>query len=107
MQAFGANVFELWAIGALRVAEKLPEAFGPVEDLAAYTEKEAAFKAKRDELCGRIGKEFAQGDLEIGEIRSDGAALITFKLASNRVPISPQRDCGTRLVTYLCDNGSP
>lgn len=102
--AFGANVFELWALAALRVAAKRPEAFGPVEDLAGYEAKEAALKAWREALFQRIGTEFSHDDLVIGEVRSDGAALITFELAAGMVPLAPRRDAGERLITHLVNN---
>lgn len=104
LRDLGGNIYFLWALSALRVGEQNPGAFGPVEDLAAYEAKEAALKARCDELCGRIGKEYAQDDLEIGEIKSDGAALITFKLAPGRVPIAPPWNCGERLVAALIGN---
>lgn len=102
LRDLGASIYHLWAIAATEVAERHPEAFGAIDDLSGFEEKEAALKVRRDELCARVGKEWSQDDLEIGEIKSDGAALITFKLAPNMVPVAPRRDCGLRLVNYLC-----
>lgn len=59
-------------------------------------------KLKLSVLVPRIGKEFSQDYLVIGEIKSDGAALITFRIVHpGQVPVAPQRDCGERLVKYL------
>jgi hypothetical protein len=44
---------------------------------------------------------WAHGDLHIGRITSDGAALITFAKAPGEVPVHPPETAGERLVEYL------
>ena len=44
---------------------------------------------------------WTHGDLHIGKITSDGAALISFRLAPNEIPLHPPETAGERLVEYL------
>lgn len=102
LQAFNGNLFELWALAAQHEAVRHPEVFGTIEDWPAWEAKAAELKSKRDTLFERIGREFDQSDLVIGEVRSDGAALITLKIAQpGMVTLAPQRNVGERLVAYL------
>ena len=77
------------------------DVFGTVEDLGAHKAKLAELEAKRKELYARFPSTWAHGDLHIGRITSDGAALITFKLAPGEVPVHPPETAGERLVEYL------
>ncbi|MGH8507393.1 MAG: hypothetical protein ACREVH_01540 [Gammaproteobacteria bacterium] len=101
LRVFGGNMFELWAIAAENLAARNPEVFGQVDDAKAYDAATADLKTRRQDLFSRIGKEFDQTDLQIGRITSDGAALITFKLAADQVSVAPQASSGERLVNYL------
>ena len=62
---------------------------GPVREL----------EAKRKELYARFPS--ANGDLHMGTITSDGAALITFAKAAGEVPVHPPDTAGQRLIEYL------
>ena len=63
--------------------------------------KLAELEAKRKELYARFPSTWAHGDLHIGRITSDGAALITFAKAPGEVPVHPPETAGERLVEYL------
>lgn len=104
LQALNGNLYELWALAAQHEAARHPEIFGTIEDWGAWEAKAAELKAKREALLERIGKDFTHDDLVIGEVRSDGAALITFKLAPGLVTLAPQRNVGERLVKHLIAN---
>jgi len=58
-------------------------------------------QANRAELHKRFPSAWAHGDLHIGRITSDGAALITFAKAAGEVPVHPPETAGERLVEYL------
>jgi len=77
------------------------DVFGTVEDLTAHKAKLAELEAKRAELYAKFPSSRVHGDLHIGRITSDGAALITFRLAPAEVPVLPPETAGQRLVEYL------
>jgi hypothetical protein len=58
-------------------------------------------EVKLKELYARFPSTWAHGDLFIGKITSDGAALITFRFAPNEIPAASLCDRGERLVEYL------
>jgi hypothetical protein len=95
------KLFLLWVIAAELAYQQNPDVFGTVEDLAAHKAKLAELEAKRKELYVRFPSTWAHGDLHIGRITSDGAALITFKLAPGEVPLHPPETAAERLVEYL------
>jgi len=94
-------LFLLWVIAAELAYQQNADLFGIVEDLAAHKAKLAELEAKRKELYARFPSTWAHGDLHIGRITSDGAALITFRLAPGEVPVHPPETAGQRLVEYL------
>lgn len=104
LQALNSNLYELWALAAQHEAVRHPEIFGTIENWDAWEAKAAELKTKHGALLERIGKDFTHDDLVIGEVRSDGAALITFKLAPGLVTLAPQRNAGERLVKHLIAN---
>ena len=95
------KLFLLLVIAAEIAYQRNADAFGGVEDLAAHKARLAELEAKRKELCGRFPSTWAHGDLHIGKITSDGAALITFRLAPGEVPVHPPETAGERLIEYL------
>ena len=95
------KLFLLWVIAAEIAYQRNPDAFGNVEDLVAHKAKLADLEAKRKELFAKFPSSWAHGDLHIGRITSDGAALITFKLAPGEVPVHPPETAGERLVEFL------
>jgi hypothetical protein len=99
--AHAERLFLLWVISAELAYQQNPEVFGRVEDLPAHKARIAELEANRAELHKRFPSTWAHGDLHIGRITSDGAALITFKLAPGEVPVHPPETAGERLVEYL------
>ena len=95
------KLFLLLVIAAEIAYQRNPDAFGTVEDLGGHKARIAELEAKRKELYARFPSTWAHGDLHIGRITSDGAALITFKLAPGDVPVHPPETAGERLVEYL------
>jgi hypothetical protein len=95
------KLFLLWTIAADLAYQQNPDVFGTVEDLAAHKARIAELEAKRKELHKRFPSTWAHGDLHIGRITSDGAALITFAKAPGEVPVHPLETAGERLVEYL------
>ena len=96
-----SSLFLLWVIAAEFAYQQNADVFGTVEDLAAHKAKLAELEAKRKELYARFPSAWAHGDLHIGRITSDGAALITFAKAPGEVPVHPPETAGERLVEYL------
>jgi len=76
------KLFLLWVVAAELAYQQNADVFGTVEDLAAHKAKLAELEAKRAELHKRFPSTWAHGDLHIGRITSDGAALITFAKAA-------------------------
>ncbi|MGI8426726.1 MAG: hypothetical protein ACR2M4_09070 [Actinomycetota bacterium] len=95
------KLFLLWVIAAEIAYQRNADAFGTVEDLAAHKARIAELQANRAELHKRFPSAWAHGDLHIGRITSDGAALITFAKAAGEVPVHPPETAGERLVEYL------
>ena len=95
------KLFLLWVVAAEIAYQRNPDAFGNVEDLVAHKTRIADLQAKRAELHKRFPSTWAHGDLHIGRITSDGAALITFAKAPGEVPVHPPETAGERLVDYL------
>ena len=83
------KLFLLWVIAAELVSQQNADVFGTVEDLGAHKAKLAELEAKRKELYAKFPSTWAHGDLHIGRITSDGAALITFAKAPGEVPVHP------------------
>ena len=94
-------LFALVAIVAEQVYQERPELFGGIDDIDAHKARIAELQAKRAELHKRFPSTWAHGDLHIGRITSDGAALITFAKAPGEVPVHPPETAGGRLVEYL------
>ena len=61
----------------------------------------AELEAKGKGLYARFPRTWAHGDLHIGRITSDGAALVTFAKPPGEVPVHPPDTAGERLVEYL------
>ena len=95
------KLFLLWVVAAELAYQQNPDVFGTVEDLAAHKVKLAELEAKRKELYARFPSTWTHGDLHIGRITSDGAALITFAKAPGEVPVHPPETAGERLVEFL------
>jgi hypothetical protein len=104
------KLFLLWMVAAELAYQQNPDVFGTVEDLwahntvedfGAHKAKLAELEAKHKELYARFPSTWAHGDLHIGRITSDGAALITFSKAPGEVPVHPPETAGERLVEYL------
>jgi len=104
----------LWVIAAELAYQQNADVFGTVEDLAAHKARLAELEAKRKERYARLPSTWAHGDLHIGRITSDGAALITFAKAPGEVPVHPPEGgnrnfkrptAGERLVEYLLRYG--
>ena len=95
------KLFLLWTIAAELAYQQAPDVFGTVEDLAAHKTKLAELEAKRKELYARFPSTWSHGDLHIGRITSDGAALITFAKAAGEVPMHPPETAGERLIEFL------
>lgn len=91
----------LWVVAAELAYQQNADVFGTVEDLAAHKAKLAELEAKRKELYARFPSTWAHGDLHIGRITSEGAALITFAKSPGEVPLHPPETAGQRLVEYL------
>jgi len=94
-------LFALVAIVAERAYQEKPELFGGIDDIDAHRERIAELEAKRAEVYGRFPSVWAHDDLHIGKITSDGAALITFRLAPGEVPVHPPATAGERLIDWL------
>ena len=94
------KLFLLWVIAAELACERNPEVFGGIEDLAAHKRRISELEARRKELYGQFPTTWTHGDLDIGRITSDGAALITFE-APGQVPVHPPETAGERLIEYL------
>jgi hypothetical protein len=94
-------LFALIAIVAERVYQEKPELFGGIEDIDTHRARLAELEAKRKELYAAFPSTWTHGDLHIGRITSDGAALITFAKAPGEVPVHPAETAGERLVEYL------
>lgn len=59
-------------------------------------------KLKRSVLLEKLNTSWGPDDLHIGDIKSDGAALICFQIAMpDQVPVWPKNNCGERLVSRL------
>jgi hypothetical protein len=95
------KLFLLWVIAAELAYQQNADVFGTVEDLRAHKLRISELEAKRKELYARFPSTWAHGDLHIGRITSDGAALITFAKAPGEVPVHPFESAGERLVEYL------
>ena len=95
------KLFLLLVIAAEIAYQRNADAFGTVEDLGGHKSRVAELEAKRKELYDRFPNTWAHNDLHIGRITSDGAALITFRLAPGEVPVHPSETAGERLVEYL------
>jgi hypothetical protein len=95
------RLFLLWVIAAELAYQQNADVFGTVEDLPAHKARIAELEAKRAEVNKRFPSTWAHGDLHIGRITSDGAALITFAKAPGEVPVHPPETAGERLVEYL------
>ena len=95
------KLFLLWVVAAELAYQQNADVFGTVEDLGAHKARIAELEAKRKELYARFPSAWAHGDLHIGRITSDGAALITFAKAPGEVPVHPPETAGERLVEYL------
>ena len=94
-------LFALVAIVAEQVYQERPELFGGIDDIDAHKARIAELEAKRKELYARFPSTWAHGDLHIGRITSDGAALITFAKAPGEVSVHPPESAGERLVEFL------
>lgn len=94
-------LFALIAIAAESVYQERPELFGGIDDIDAHKSRVAELGARRKDLFDRFPSTWAHGDLFIGRITSDGAALISFRLATNEIPLHPFSSAGERLVDYL------
>jgi hypothetical protein len=94
-------LFLLWVVAAELAYQQNADVFGTVEDLAAHKARIAELEANRAELHKRFPSTWAHGDLHIGRITSDGAALITFAKAPGEVPVHPPETAGERLIDYL------
>jgi hypothetical protein len=98
---FQTNTLELFAVAAAIAAEQHPEAFGDLEDWAAYEERVRVLHTRRQALYKQLGEAATMDDLLIGELGKDGQARITFKVSGGAVPIAPQSDAGERLVSFI------
>lgn len=98
----GLSRWELFALAVEVAAKRYPNVFGDVDDMGAREGRLMELDLKRTVLLGKLNTGWQPDDVHIHEIRADGAALITFKLAMpDLVPVAPQRDCGERLVNTL------
>ena len=95
------RLFLLLVIAAERACQQNAEVFGTVEDLGAHKAKLAELEAKRKELYAAFPTTWTHGDMHVGRITSDGAALITFKLAPGEIPLHPFATAGERLIEFL------
>jgi hypothetical protein len=95
------RLFLLWIISAEVAYQQQPDVFGKVEDLAVHRARIAELEAKTKDLYAKFPSTWKHEDLFIGKITSDGAALITFRLAPGEVPVHHPRDAGERLVDWL------
>ena len=95
------KLFLLLAISAELATQRNDDIFGTVEDFGGHKLRISELEARRKELYGQFPTTWTHGDLHIGRITSDGAALITFKLAPGEVPTHPPETAGERLVDYL------
>ena len=97
------KLFLLWVIAAELASQKNDDGvvFGSVEDLAAHKRRISELEARRKELFAAFPTTWTHGDLHIGRITSDGAALITFAKAPGDVPVHPPETAGERLIEYL------
>jgi hypothetical protein len=91
----------LWVVAAELAYQQNADVFGGVEDLGAHKARIGELEAKRKELYARFPSAWAHGDLHIGTITSDGAALITVAKAAGEVPVHPPDTAGQRLIEYL------
>jgi hypothetical protein len=96
-------LFTLVAIVAERVYQEKPELFGGIDDIDTHRARLAELEAKRKELYAAFPSTWTHGDLHIGRITSDGAALITFAKAPGEVPVHPPETAGERLVDHLLE----
>ena len=95
------KLFLLWVIAAELAYQQNADVFGTVEGLAAHKRRISELEARQKELFAAFPTTWTHGDLHIGRITSDGAALITFRLAPNEVPVHPPETAGERLVEFL------
>jgi hypothetical protein len=95
------KLFLLWVVAAELAYYQNPGVFDTIEDLAAHKARIAELGAKRAQLQERFPSTWARGDLHIGRITSDGAALITFAKAPGEARVHPPETAGERLVEYL------
>jgi len=96
-----SKLFLLLAIAAELAAQRNDDIFGNVEDFGGHKLRISELEARRKELYGQFPTTWTHGDLFIGRITSDGAALITFRLAPNEIPLCPSETAGERLVEFL------
>ena len=94
-------LFALFAIVAERVYQEKPELFGGTVDIDGRKARLAELAARREELYAAFPSTWTHGDLHIGRITSDGAALISFRFAPNEIPLHPFSTAGERLIEYL------
>ena len=96
------RLFLLWVIAAELAYQRNPDVFGTVEDLgSAQGQDRGASRRSAGSCTAEFPSTWAHDDLHIGRITSDGAALITFKLAAGEVPVHPPETAGERLIEYL------
>jgi hypothetical protein len=96
------RLFLLWIIAAELAHQRTDgDVFGAVEDLATHKARIGELEKKRGELYAAFPTTWSHNDLHIGRITSDGAALITLKLAAGEIPVHPPSTAGERLIEYL------
>jgi hypothetical protein len=96
------KLFLLWIIAAELAHQRTDgDIFGGVEDLGGHKARIRQLETKRAELFAAFPSTWAHGDMHVGRITSDGAALITFKLAPGEIPLHPFATAGERLIDYL------
>ena len=95
------KLFLLLVIAAEIAYQRNVDAFGTVEDLGAHKARIGELEAKRKELYAAFPTTWTHGDMHVGRITSDGAALITFKLAPGEIPLHPFATAGERLIEFL------
>ena len=80
------KLFLLWVIAAELASQKNDDGvvFGSVEDLAAHKRRIAELEASGRSCTPAFPTTWTHGDLHIGRITSDGAALITFRQSPRR-----------------------
>ena len=94
-------LFALFVVAAESAYIERPQLFGGIGDIDARKARLAELAARREELYAAFPSTWTHGDLHIGRVTSDSAALITFRLAPNEIPLHPFSTAGERLIDWL------